>query len=216
MALIFTLASFMQPVQSSVVSFRLSMGLPSLNGPDGVGTGTIAIGQEYLDFLLAPPQIVVVPRSEEIEPTYLHDGSLDSNTPPIPRVYWRGVHEFEAWCWGDEDPAFATTGNVNYSHDSALELRREFCLALAQLGGVAEIGKLHGRWTQPDNVNRLGRLYVLTFQVWTPINDLVVAPTIFQPFATSTSSGVTMFTPIDAVSPDATSTITEATIIAPP
>ena len=215
-ALPFTLADMVTPIAESLAAFRTAMGLPQLNGPDGAGTGTLCVGPEYLNFQLAPPGIIIVPSAEELGHEYRTDGVSDGLAPMATKRYLMGAHTFEAWCWGDEDPDFATTQDTLYSFNSALELRREFLLALAQLGGIPAMGKMRGRWEQPANVKRLGRLYVLTFQMWTPIDDLIVGSTVVQPYATATPPGVSIVTTVQAVSPDGTASQTEATITAPP
>jgi len=216
MTLPFTLTDLVTPVQTWVAAARATQGLAALNGPDGVGTGTICVGAEYLDFQLSPPGIILVPTSEEIGSDYLGDGATDGTEPTTPKRYWKGALTFDAWCWGDEDPNFVTTQNTTYSFDSALELRRELCLALATLGGIPSVGRLRGRWDQPTNVKRLGRMYVLSSQMWTPIDDLDVGPLTVAPFATSTSTGVSIDATVQATSPDGTQTTTEATVVAPP
>ena len=52
MAFPVTFESILYAVQSTVAAYRTAGGLPQLTGPDGVGTGTIAFGAEYLDFQL--------------------------------------------------------------------------------------------------------------------------------------------------------------------
>ena len=216
MILPFTLTDIVTPLQTAIASFRTSMCLPQLTGPDGQGTGTICVGPEYLAFQLSPPGVILVPRDEDIDPTCLNDGTSDGTSPYIPRAYWRGALGIEAWCWGDEDPDFDTTQNTTFSYDSALEIRREVCLALAQFGGVAEIGRIRGRWEQPSNDKRLGRLYVLSFQVWTPINDLSVGAYEVEPFSTSTIPGFSITSTVVSVPFDGSSAIPELAIIAPP
>ena len=216
MILPFTLTDSVTPLQVSIASMRNAMGLPQLTGPDGAATGTIAVGPEYLAFQLAPPMVILVPRDEDIDPTLLNDGTKDGTAPYSPHAYWRGALGIDAYCWGDEDPDFATTHNTTYSFDSALELRREVCLALAALGGIPEIGRLRGRWDHPADDKRLGRLYVLSFQVWTPINDLTVGAYEVDPFATATTPGVSITSTVSSVPFDGSSAIPELAIIAPP
>ncbi len=214
MSLPFTLGDMLAPAQALVAEYRTRMGLPQLTGPDGVGSGTIAFGAEYLDFHLSPPGIIIVPRDEDIQ-NAIDSGVTDGPAPYLPKRYWLGALRFDAWCWGDEDPDFDTTQNTAYSFDSALELRRELCVALAQIGGIAGVGTLRGRWEQPANVKRLGRLYVLTFQFWTPINDLTIRDTTVVPFATPSTPGATIDATVAATSPDGTTTIQEGVIVAP-
>ena len=132
----FTIADMVSPIEASIKSFRAAMGLAQLTGPDGAGTGTLCVGPEYLNFQLAPPGIIIVPSAEELGHEYRTDGVSDGLAPLATKRYLMGAHTFEAWCWGDEDPDFATTQDTLYSFDSALELRRELLLALAQLGGI--------------------------------------------------------------------------------
>ena len=209
-----TLASIVLAVQTAVASYRSAAGLAPLNGPDGAGTGTIAIGQEYLGHQLGAPSIIVVPRDETFGPKD-RSGVEDGPTPTTGTRYFTTRHAFEAWCWGDEDPSFDVTGNgsTSYSFDSAIELRREFVLGLVQLGDVPELGSLSGRWEQPANDKRNGRMYVLTFEIKLGVDD--DAPT-FLPFATDTAPGVSVVTTVNVTSPDDTSTEQVGVITAPP
>jgi hypothetical protein len=207
-----TFESIISVVQATVAAYRASAGLVPLNGPDGAGTGTIALGQEFLGHQLAPPSIVVVPRRETFAEKD-RSGIEDGPTPTTGTRYFTTRHVLEAWCWGDEDPDFATTGDTSYSFDSALELRREFVLGLVRLGDVPELGSISGEWDQPANDKRSGRMYVLTFEVKLPLDD--DAP-IFLPFATDSTSGVQVVTTILATSPDQSSTQQMGVIVAPP
>ena len=90
--------------------------------------------------------------------------------------------------WGDPDPNFATTSDVLYDFDSTLELRREFIEALyTNAGGVPGFKLDGGRWDQPTNERRSGRMYVLSFSILSSIDS---EPYIYLPFATATTSGV--------------------------
>jgi hypothetical protein len=209
-----TFESILSAVQTTVASYRTAGGLPQLTGPDGVGTGTIAFGAEYLDFQLAPPCIWIVPVGEGFEEEE-YDGTSDGSGNSPPKRYFTTRHHFEAWCWGDEDPNFASTQNVLYSFDSALELRRVLTIAIVQLGGTPEMLRqdMRGRWEQPANIKKTGRMYVLSFSLKLGLDD---NPYTFLPFATDTSSGIQISTTIVAVSPDGTSTTQMGTIVAPP
>ena len=216
MAFPVTLESIFAPVQAYVAAARAAVGLPPLNGPDGAGTGTIAIGQEWDNYQLSPPSIVVVPREEQFGPkdrSGIEDGSGQSSSTR----YYTTTHTFEAWIWGDPDPNFATTGNTVYDFDSTLELRRAFVLGLVtQLGDVPELGSLRGRWEQPQDDNRVGRMYVLTFAIKLGVDDAAPTDSVWLPFATDSASGVQVSTTITAISPDGTSTEQMGVIIAPP
>jgi hypothetical protein len=124
---------------------------------------------------------------------------------------------FEAWCWGDEDPVGAPpVGSQSYSYDSALELRRELLVALAQLGGIPEVQPGRYRWDQPAQTNRLGRILVLEFSLWSPVNDTIIGPYEVLPFATSSSSGVQINAEILATNPSGSSSLQVGYLLDPP
>lgn len=199
-------------VQATIAGYRTANGLPQLTGPDGVGTGTLAIGPEYLDFQLSPPMLIIVPISERFTAAE-RSGIDDSTYPPGSKLWKSTVMYFEGWCWGDEDPNFAISGNTTYSYDSAMEIRRELSLALVALGGIHAVGNMGGRWEQPANVKRMGRMYVMGFEVQLPILD---DPYEFIPWSVNPTTGLQMVATITAISPDGTSTISEGVLIAPP
>jgi hypothetical protein len=212
----FDLVQFFSPVQASLASYRTAMGLPQITGPDGVNSGTLSIGEEWLDFQLAPPGIIIVPSGGRIT-SFIDSGVSDANSPPMPKAFWTDQMMFEAYCWGDEDPAGPPpAGTQLYSYNSALELRRELLVALAQLGGIPETQPGRYRWEQPAQTNRYGRVLVLEFSLWSPINDNIIGPNIVLPFATDSSSGVQIDAAILATSPDGSSTVQFGVIIAPP
>ena len=216
-ALPFDLTDFFAPVQASIASYRTQLGLAQLTGPDGVGTGTLSIGAEYLKFQLSPPQIIIVPTGGHIR-NYLDSGVSAGNAPILPKQFWTDEMAFEAYCWGDEDPAGPPPiGSQLYSYNSALELRRELAIALAQIGGIPEAQWGRYRWTpESGDDNRIGRVLMLEFALWSPVNDLGIGPLVTVPFATATSSGVQLDALVQAVSPDGSSTLQVGTIIAPP
>jgi hypothetical protein len=212
----FDLTQYFAQVQASVSAYRTSMGLAQLTGHDGVGTGTIDIGEEWLDQQLSPPGIIIVPTGGHVR-NYLDSGVQTSIAPILPKEYWTDEMAFEAYCWGDEDPAGAPpVGSQLYSYNSALELRRELLVALAQIGGIPELQPGRWRWEQPAQTNRLGRRLVLDFSLWSPINDTIIGPNIILPWATATSSGVQIDALITVTSPDGSSTLQVGTIVAPP
>jgi hypothetical protein len=213
----FDLTDFFAPVQANIASYRTAMGLPQITGPDGVNSGTLSIGEEYLKFQLAPPGIIIVPMGGHLR-NYLDSGVQTSIAPILPKQYWTDEMAFEAYCWGDEDPAGAPpAGSQLYSYNSAIELRRELAVALAQIGGIPEAQFGRYRWTpESGDTNRIGRVLTLEFALWSPVNDTIIGPNVIVPFATDSSSGVQVDAAIVATSPDGSSTLQVGTIIAPP
>lgn len=215
-ALPFSILDYFTPVQATIVGYRTAMGLVQLTGPDGVATGTIAVGEEWLTFQLAPPVIIIVPTGGRVQ-SHVDSGAVDSNNPPMPKQFWTDAMGFDAYCWGNEDPAGAPpSGVTTYSYDSALELRRELLVALAQIGGIPEVQPGHWEWVDPAQYNRLGRMLKIEFTIWSPVNDTIIGPNVVVPFATDTSSGVQIDAIIQAISPDGSSTVQVGVIIAPP
>ena len=212
----FDLTQFFGQVQTSIAAYRTSMGLQQLTGPDGLNSGTMPIGEEWLDQQLSPPYIIIVPTGGHVR-NYLDSGVATSIAPILPKQYWTDEMSFEAHCWGDEDPAGPPpVGSQLYSYNSGLELRRELLVALAQIGGIPEVQPGRYRWEQPAQTNRYGRMLVLEFALWSPINDTIIGPYEILPWATDSSSGVQIDALITISSPDGSSTLQVGTIIAPP
>ena len=205
------LASLFGAVQAQVATVRAALGYPALNGPDGAGTGTIAVGAEYAPYQLAAPSITVVPTGESFQPAQ-KAGSYAVGQIPPKQLYSSWLH-FTAFIWGDPDPNFGVTQDVLYDFDACLELRREFIEALVNPGGIPTIHLDGATWDQPNNERRSGRMYVLRFSVLSRINN---EPYIYIPYATATTSGVSVATTFYAISGDGTSTQVEAAYIAPP
>jgi hypothetical protein len=114
---------------------------------------------------------------------------------------------FRAHFWGDETPtpqSPPTEQDLWYSFNSTIELEREFLGALMRNCGNDPAVKLHGAdWVQPTNMQRLGRLLVLTFSIETPVTD---EPWTILPFAQSTgSSGLGIQIDVAMSFPDGTS-----------
>ncbi len=208
------LADLFAGMQAQIAGIRSSRGFAPLNGPDGAGSGTISVGAEYLSQELAPPCITVVPTGEQFQAAQRSGAPISSLAALQAKLLWTSRLVFDAWLWGDEDPAFATTKDVLFSFDSTLELRREFLVGLYYNAvGIGAVVIIRGEWRQPQDVARVGRAYVLTFSFRSQIQD---EPYIYLPFATDSASGVTMSTTIYASSGDGSSTEIEGAIIAPP
>ena len=208
-------------VQAQIASVRAGLGFPALNGPDGAGTGTIPVGAEYEPYQLAAPSIVIVPVGEDFLPkrqTGTNPKGPDLSFVSVPtKAYFSSLLHFRAMLWGDPDPNFATTSDVLYDFDSTLELRREFIEALyTNAGGVPGFKLDGGRWDQPTNERRSGRMYVLSFSILSSIDS---EPYIYLPFATATTSGVEMSTTFVLATDDTSNPASSevfATLIAPP
>lgn len=114
---------------------------------------------------------------------------------------------FEAHLWGDENPSPSnprSEQDIWYSFNTAIELERELLEALVHnCGGPAAIKTLGGEWAQPTDLERLGRLLVLTFSLETPVTD---EPWVELPFATSTTAGVHVAIDVGMSFPDGSST----------
>lgn len=199
-------------IQSDMGGIRAGLGLPALNGPDGIGTGTIAVGREFEPFQLDAPAIVVVPTGIEFIPARRggeRDGELQTvfNAGPVIYTMWL---EHEARIWGDPDPA--DTDNT-YDFSSTLELIREFVGSLQRrLGGKPAVRLDHSVFDQPSDVRKRGRAFILQFAFQVPLID---EPFVILPFATQTTTGVTIDATLKEVFQDGSSTIA-GVIAAPP
>jgi hypothetical protein len=199
-------------IQANIASIRAGLGLPALNGPDGIGTGTIPVGREFDPFQLDAPSIVVVPTGIEFIPAQRggeRDGKLATVFVGGPVLYTMHL-EHEAIIWGDPDPAGL---NTTYDFSSTLELVREFVGALVRnLGNSPALRMDHAKFEQPEDVRKRGRYFRLPFAIKVPLVD---EPFITLPFATQTTTGVTIDATIEEIFPDGSSTIA-GVIQAPP
>ena len=156
---------------AAMVAKRSTLGLSPLQP---AALSNFQIGPEYLAQEQAPPRIVIVP----VENTYDFAQQLPTTAAAMTAyqksLYTRSV-SFEAYIWGDPDPASLDT---TYSFNSALELEREFLGAMYSqiMGGRSPRGALtpiSARWivdeTTVGMLNTYGRLYVLTFQIAMPV-----------------------------------------------
>jgi hypothetical protein len=212
------LATLFGGIQAQIAGVRTALSYPQLNGPDGSGTGTIAIGHEYINQELAAPSIVIVPLGEEAAPAQRAGQNVQAGADGTVAIYskilWSSWLTFEARLWGDPDPNFGSTQNVLYDFDSTLELRREFLEALwANGGGIPGVRFDGGRWIQPQDDARSGRGYLLSFSVRSRIDQ---EPYIYIPFATATTPGVTLDASFVESSPAGGSSVVIGSIIAPP
>lgn len=154
------------PIAQYIAAVRESRGLP----PIADGTGDILLGNQFVAQEGSAPRIVVVPTSTRFE------AARKMGTNPAPfYLRWLG---FEAHFWGDDGPEGS---NSTYAHDAALELEREFLGGLALYGGNTPNLKIsNGHWVNAGEASRSGRLYVLPFEVGTPVT---FEPDIALPFA---------------------------------
>lgn len=144
------------------------------------------LGQEQLSQEESPPRIVVVPTHNEYAPakrigTQPMTGGVTAFNP---RPFYVRRCYFEAHLWGDESPSPSTPPTEQdlwYSFNSAIELERELFGALMRnAGNNPALRFRESRWSQPTNMQRLGRLLVLPFSFETPVTDepwVTVAPT---------------------------------------
>ena len=165
--------------------------------------GAILVGHEHLPQEHAPPRIVIVPTGARFAPARRpgKGGSTLSLVNANPNVFWLQWLTFDAWCWGDDDPA--KTRSL-YGFSTAIDLSRQLLGAMARnMGSTANLQVDGARFEQPRDVNRLGRLYVMSFALGTSIND---EPWIEVPGATATQPGAVASVAITATSPDGTQT----------
>lgn len=199
-------------IQADIATIRAGLSLPALNGPDGAHTGTISVGREFEAYQLDAPAIAVVPTGIEFIPAR-RGGERDER---LETVYVAGPVLFTMWLehaayiWGDPD---ATRTDTSYDFSSTLELVREFCGSLRRrLGNSPALRLDHARFDQPADITKRGRYFVLPFAFQVPLVD---EPYITLPFATPTTSGVTIAATLEEIFPDGTSTIA-GVITAPP
>lgn len=203
-------------VSDSIIAQRIALGLTPLVAPVTSPSGTVGcllFGSEFNPQEDSPPRIVIVPTGARYAAATVMgrqqqvSGLVPQIEPKTRFTRWLG---FEAYLWGDEDPAGLSSV---YSFSSALELERELLTAIYDnCGNTPNIQHGEGRWDQPSNLTRLGRLYVLPFWIGTPVTDL---PNLVLPFQTDTASGVAVSTSIEAQFFDGSSTLA-AVIAAPP
>jgi hypothetical protein len=174
--------------------------------------GVVLVGHEYLSQEHAPPRIVVVPTGARFT-SARRPGRGQSTLSLVnanPNVFWTQWLTFEGWCWGDEDPA--KTRQL-YGFSTAIDLSRQLLGAMARnLGSTANLQVDGARFEQPRDVNRLGRLYIVSFAIGTSIND---EPWIEVPGATAAQPGVAVAASVTATSPDGTQTSTPVTFGVP-
>jgi len=199
-------------IQANVASIRTGLGLPALNGPDGVGTGTIPVGREFEPYQLDAPAVVIVPTGIDFIPAR-RAGENDGRVQDVyiaGRTLWTMWLTHEARIWGDPDPA---ESDISFDFSSTLELVRELGGALQRrLGGIDAIRLDSARFDQPEDARRRGRALILPFAFQVPLVD---EPFITLPFATQTTTGVTIDATIEEIFQDGSSTIA-GVIQAPP
>jgi len=198
------LVALFTAIFADVAATRFARGLPPLISAH--------LGNEWVSREESPPRIVVVPTSTSYKPmrrmgVQPMQGQLSQVNP---RTFFRRLMHFTAHIWGDESPSpqspIAET-DLWYSFNSTVELEREFLGALMRNCGndPAIYEGLSGDWSQPTDLNRLGRLLLLRFTIETPVTD---EPWIVLPFASTAGStvGVTIVVDTTVQFPDGTST----------
>lgn len=179
------------------------------------------LGQEFLDAQESPPRIVVVPTPGDYAAGRPLGGAVGSPffspASANPKTFWRRWLAFDGYCWGDENPSPASppieNPDVWYSFSSALELERELLIAVAHnTGGTAGVRLSGYRWEQTSDLNRLGRLLVVSFAIETQVSQ---EPYLVLPYATQSTSGVQISATLEELFPDGTTSIA-GTIVTPP
>jgi hypothetical protein len=212
MSVAIDLGAIVTSVFAEVTATRVARSLPA---------ATLHMGQEQLVAQESPPRIVLVPTAMDYAPARAMGGAAGapffSQASGNPKVLYRRWVSFEAYCWGEETVAPATPPLENpdlwYSFSSTLELERELLVAFAHnCGGPAAVRLTSSRWEQPTDLNRFGRLLVVSFAIETPVAQ---EPYVVLPYATQTTSGVQVSASIKEVFPDGTSSIA-GVIVAPP
>ena len=98
--------------------------------------------------------------------------------PADPTPFFRGWINFDAYLWGDADPASI---NPLFDFNTATELYRELAGALVrQLGGQPNVQIGRSRWEQGTNDRRYGRLLVVPIAFAADITD---EPVLVLPIA---------------------------------
>lgn len=205
-------------VSAQIVATRAALGLNPLKVPavivpnQGGLVGALMIGQEWVDANHSPPRIVIVPKgaryaAAKVMGVQPGQGLVRNANPKVRRLR---ILEFEAHLWGQPD---LTNQNTLQDFNDCLELERELLTAMFDnLTNVPGIEIMGGRFEQPQNMNRLGRLYLLNFAIHTPVADNSY---VILPFANPGPSGVSVVTQVSAVFADGSSSIA-GVITAPP
>jgi hypothetical protein len=198
-------AAWWNQIAQDIAATRLAIGLPALNGPDGAGSGSIAVGQEFKPYQLSPPSITIQPMGADYRPPR-HPGSRD-DANAASYVAFARWWKFRAFLWGDE--ASDTTGVtpappwIGPAWNSATELERELLISLVKFSvGIPAVRPERLDVLQPEDVTKLGRMLVLDFALESPVADV---PWLALPYATSTTAGVVVEAEIVFVSADGTS-----------
>lgn len=177
---------------------------------------TLQIGAEYLPQEQDAPRIVIVPTRfeyEYISPQPISSQLGKASTLSAKSIFTRWML-FEAHIWSNPDPGTLTASSPYFDFNSAIELEREFHVAMRQTCGGAAYQPLGAEWLQPTNDTRRGRLLVVSFRIATPVTE---TPHTFLPYSTVPGDGgVVGKVTIQATSPDGTQTETVGVINAPP
>lgn len=201
-------------VSQEIVGARTFLNLPPLVCPSSAAgvVGSLMIGEEWLRREHSPPRIIIVPMGTRYEPARRsgvqpYRGRIEEQSNKYRQYRWI---QFEAHLWGDPD---LTGVNALQDFNSCVELERELLTSLYDnCGNTPNVRVSDGRWEQPTHDLRFGRLLVVPFAIGTPVVDL---PYVILPYATDTSSGVSIDTTVEVNWPDGSSTVV-GVIVAPP
>lgn len=193
--------AYWRAVSAYLATTRAAIGLPPLNGPDGPGSGNVAVGKEFVPYQLAPPYIVVVPNGFDYQA-----GRKVDNPPGVLDRYVAFLRweRFTAYLWGDPGSDYSAVSpypsqTIGDSYNTTIELERELLIALVSQSTVPGVQPTGADWVQPDDVTRLGRLLELRFRIQTPVADI---PWTALPFANSTTAGVVVQSSLVLYGPD--------------
>ena len=195
------LSALFSLVFGEIATVRASRTLPPLTSTH--------VGAEWLHSEEDAPRICIVPSKANYDTAR----GLGNQTGVVgdfnPKPLFRRLLSFDAYCWGDDLPRPQTEADTLYSFNSAIELERELIVALSHnLGGPAAL-RLHGaQWDQPTDMNRRGRLLILSFAFETPVTQ---EPYIVLPY--STTAGVQIHATMETVFPDGQSSIAGVIIV---
>lgn len=188
-----------------MTAVRTARGLPPLTA--------YHMGAEWLLAEEDAPRIVVVPTGASYE-KYRGLGDQTGIVGDFnPKPFYRRLVSFDAYCWGNDKPSTSTETDTWVSFNTAIEIEREFLVAVVHnVGGPAAVEMRGSKWDQPTDMNRRGRLLVVSLALETIVSQ---EPYIVLPFSTASTSGVQIDATISMLWPDGTSTVA-GVIIAPP
>jgi hypothetical protein len=192
--------AFFLAVEHRITNSRIRCRQPPL-----VPDGRILVGQETLSKQISSPSIRVVP----IDVRFTESDFIPDNIEP--RTLYSQWLRLEAHCWGydSDDPSKPLWG-----FSSSLELARQFIVALCDSNlGPANVRVLGGEWVQRTDINRQGRVLVVTVEIET---WLTRDPAVQLPAATSTTPGVQATVGVSIENPITGTPTSGASFVVPP